>query len=239
MCFTVNVNLVKEELESRYGKGFIDHENYRPSYYYHAFALPQLPVITAERISLMRWGLIPEWAGDFRQASEIRMKTFNARSETIDTKPSFASSYRYRRCIIPVSGFYEWQHTPSGKIPWYIASSTGSILSLGGIWSGWSDSGGGEVLQTFSIVTTVANDLMSEIHNSGKRMPMILSDETTGKWLDGRSSDELLKSLMIPAGDDVLSAYTIGPLINRRDADKNRPEIIKPYSYQSYGTLFD
>ena len=123
MCFTVNVNLIKEELENRYGATLIDPDKYRPSYYYNAFGLPSLPAICSSepsKIKSLMWGLIPSWTKNRDQADIIRYKTFNARSESIDTKPSFSSSFRSKRCIIPVKGFFEWQHTDEGKIPWYI-----------------------------------------------------------------------------------------------------------------------
>ena len=113
MCFTVNVNIVREELEARYGSELIDHDKYRPSYYYHAYSLPSMPVVCSDRgavIRLFRWGLIPSWVTDEGEANEIMLKTFNARSETISSKPAFRDSYASRRCLVPVCGFFEWQH---------------------------------------------------------------------------------------------------------------------------------
>ena len=108
------------------------------------------------------------------------IKTFNARSESIDKKPSFSSSFRSKRCIIPVKGFFEWQHVGNEKIPWYIYHSENEILSIAGLYDEWIENNTGEVFSTFSIITTDANDLMAEIHNSAKRMPAILdkSSET-------------------------------------------------------------
>ena len=105
MCFTVNVNLIKEELENRYGATLIDPDKYRPSYYYHAFGLPEIPAICSpepDKIKLLKWGLIPSWTRSIEDANIIRYKTFNARAESIDKKPSFSSSFRSKRCIIPV-----------------------------------------------------------------------------------------------------------------------------------------
>lgn len=239
MCFTVNVNLVKEELESIYGRDFIDHERYRPSYYYHAFSLPELPVVSSDRIGLLRWGLIPGWVKNISDANEIRVKTFNARSETVDTKPSFYESYRVRRCIVPVSGFYEWQHTSSGKLPWYVRSSSDEHLSLGGLWSEWLSGDSDETIVTFTIITTEANALMSEIHNSGKRMPLILNNLSVEKWLDNGTGATELKSMMVPCPDKYLSAWTIGPMISDRNRDRNSREVIMPYKYNISGTLFE
>jgi putative SOS response-associated peptidase YedK len=105
VCFTVNVNIVKEELESRYGSELIDHDKYRPSYYYHAYSLPSMPVVCSDRtagIRLFRWGLIPSWVADEGEANDIMLKTFNARSETVSTKPAFRDSFASRRCLVPV-----------------------------------------------------------------------------------------------------------------------------------------
>ncbi|MDX2414142.1 MAG: SOS response-associated peptidase family protein, partial [Bacteroidales bacterium] len=120
MCFTVNVNLVKEELELRYGSDLLDPEKYTPSYYYHAFAFPELPTLRINdndelKLSAMKWGLIPHWVSSLEEALDIRKKTPNARSETVAEKPSFKEAFTSRRCIVPVRGFYEWQKFQSTK----------------------------------------------------------------------------------------------------------------------------
>jgi putative SOS response-associated peptidase YedK len=241
MCFTVNVNLIKEELENRYGATLIDPNKYRPSYYYHAFSLPSLPVICSsdpKSIKLLKWGLIPSWISDTDQANIIRYKTFNARSESIDKKPSFASSFRSKRCIIPVKGFYEWQHVGKEKRPWYIYRADDDIVSLAGIYEDWVESSTGEVYSTFSIVTSEANDLMAEIHNSGKRMPVILDPSSESSWISNTISEDDARNLLIPCPSEILKAHTICPLINSRTAERNTPQLIEPYNYQSDNLLF-
>jgi putative SOS response-associated peptidase YedK len=241
MCFTVNVNLIKEELENRYGATLIDPDKYRPSYYYHAFGLPSLPVICSEEpseIRLLRWGLIPSWTRSLDQANIIRYKTFNARSESIDSKPSFSSSFSSKRCIIPVKGFFEWQHVGKEKIPWYIYRTDNEMISLAGIYEDWVENNTGEIYSTFSIVTSEANDLMAEIHNSGKRMPVVLDKSSEKKWLDISTSQENALGLLRPCPSDILQAYIIGPLINSRTSDRNTPELIQPYNYKSENLLF-
>src|SRR5512133_2807478 len=112
MCFSVNVNLIKEELENRYNAVLIDPDKYRPSYYYHAFAIPEMPVVCSEspsEINILKWGLIPSYTKDLKEAESIRSKTFNARSESLNQKKAFSSAFSDKRCIIPVKGFYEWQ----------------------------------------------------------------------------------------------------------------------------------
>ncbi len=241
MCFSVNVNLVKEELESRYGATLIDPDKYRPSYYYHAFGLPELPAVCSgsrDIIRLLKWGLIPSWVKTIEDANTIRYKTFNARSESIHKKPSFSSSIRSNRCIIPVRGFFEWQHVGKDKIPWYIYHSENEILSIAGLYDEWIESDTGEVFSTFSVITSDANDLMAEIHNSGKRMPVILDKNAESGWLDLSASLSDVRSLLKPCPPDILKAYTISPLVNDRTSNRNTPEVISPYKYQSDNLLF-
>jgi putative SOS response-associated peptidase YedK len=241
MCFTVNVNLIREELENRYGADLIDPDKYRPSYYYHAFGLPRLPAVCSGdpgKIRLLQWGLIPSWTRSLSDANEIRYKTFNARAESISKKPSFLPSFRSKRCIIPVQGFYEWQHAGKEKLPWYIWSRDNEIMSLAGLYEEWTETSTGEMFSTFTIVTTDANGLMAEIHNSAKRMPVILDRKTEMMWINIETPPEEAIKLLVPCPSDVLSAHTISPLINSRTADRNVPDIIRPYTYSAENLLF-
>ena len=241
MCFTVNVNLIREELENRYGATLIDPDKYRPSYYYHAFGLPEIPAICSpepDKLKLLRWGLIPSWTRSLADANVIRYKTFNARAESIESKPSFSLSVRSKRCIIPVKGFFEWQHAGKSKIPWYIFHHENEILSIAGLFDEWIESNTGEKFSTFSIVTTDANDLMAEIHNSARRMPVILDRASEIVWKDQSSSlDDILK-IPGPCPSEILKAHTVSPLVNGRGADRNTPDVIKPFTYNTGNLLF-
>jgi putative SOS response-associated peptidase YedK len=234
MCFSVNVNLVKEELENRFGATLIDPDKYRPSYYYHAFAIPELPVICSgdqARLHLFRWGLIPSGTMNSEKADDIKYKTFNARAESLSEKPSFSASFRSKRCIIPVRGFYEWQHRGSEKVPWYIYGKDDEIILLAGLYDNWVSDVSGETINTFTVITTTANDLLAEIHNSAKRMPVIFGEGEEKIWLDQSSSVSSLNEILRPSSSEILKAYTIGPLVNSKTAEKNTPEVIRPYSY--------
>ncbi len=241
MCFSVNVNLVKDELESRYGADFPEHNIYSPSYYYHAFSLPQIPSIctgSPEKIRLLRWGLIPAWIRNTEDARAIRYKTFNARAESIDRKPSFADSFRSKRCLIPVKGFFEWQHEGKKKIPWYIYHFNDEIMSLAGLYSEWTESETGVSLSTFTVITTDANEIMSVIHNSKKRMPVILNGSDERSWIDlSLPEDEALK-MLTPCPSELLKAHTISDLVNDRHADRNTPEVISEYVRNKSNSLF-
>lgn len=240
MCFSVNVNLVKEEIEDRYGVNFPDKYRYEPSYYYHAFSLPELTAICSgtPTVRSLKWGLIPPWVRNAEDADEIRYKTFNARSESLKEKPSFSSSFRSKRCLIPVRGFYEWQHVGKEKIPWYIYSVNNEMLTLAGLYSEWLNKESGELLNTFTIITTEANEMMAEIHNSKKRMPAILQKDEERKWIDLNISPDFASGLLKPCPDNILKAHTIGPLVNDRFADRNTPEVIKEYNRNIKNTLF-
>lgn len=240
MCFTVSVNIIREELENRYGATLLDPDKYRPSYYYHAQSLPLLPVICSDRneeIDLATWGLIPSWINDESGAEDIRRKTFNARAETISSKPAYRKAFESQRCLIPVTGFFEWQHINNKKIPWYISVSGEVIFSFAGIWDEWV-SPGGITMKTFSVITVEANSLMAEIHNTKKRMPAILPCEIEKIWLKpGLTVSDALEILR-PLSSEMLAAHTVSPLINNTRYDHNVADVIEPFTYPVQGTLF-
>lgn len=152
----------------------------------NAFSLPRVPVIcadNAEEIRLYVWGLIPFWVKDSLTANEIRRKTFNAKAETLTEKPSFRNSVQSKRCLVIVSGFYEWQTAEKRKIPYLMSLKDQPIFALAGLYDTWKNPENKEVLKTFTIITTRANPKMEEIHNLKKRMPVILSPEDEKTWL--------------------------------------------------------
>jgi putative SOS response-associated peptidase YedK len=186
MCYTIKIDLTREALEKRFGASFRDQQPVYPGNRVQAFSLPVLPVICSENpaeIRLFYWGLIPFWVKDARSASEIRTKTFNAKAETLHEKPSFRHSLQRKRCLIPVNGFYEWQTKDKRKIPFYISLVHQPVMSLAGLYDQWKNPETGEVLNSFTIITTRANQMMEEIHNLKKRMPVILSPEAEQSWL--------------------------------------------------------
>ncbi|MBS0011308.1 MAG: SOS response-associated peptidase [Bacteroidales bacterium] len=242
MCFTVNVNIVREELEKRFNTTFIDPDNYRPSYYYHAYSLPDLPVAAyfdgQFNIRLLRWGLIPSWTAGAEEAQKIRYMTFNARAETLATKPAYSDAFAARRCIIPVKGFFEWQHKGGAKTPWYIYSADSGLMSLAGLYDRWRDPETDNSVYTFTVITSEANKLMSEIHNTKKRMPLILQDDQEDKWLKPGAGEDDLAEILKAYPDDRLKAHTVSPMLGDTKINRNRPELIKPYTYPRQSTLF-
>ncbi len=126
-------------------------------------------------LTAMKWGLIPSWSKD----ASIASHTINARSETVAEKPSFRHAIKYNRCIIPISGFYEWSHLEGKKTPHYIYLADHTPMSLAGIWEHWKSPEGQELV-TFSILTTTSNQLIQPLHD---RMPVILQPEDYGLWV--------------------------------------------------------
>lgn len=188
---------------------------------YNVAPTQQAYVITNERpteLTAMRWGLIPSWSKD----TAIGGKLINARSETLEEKPSFRTAYRKRRCIVPVNGFYEWKTEGSAKQPLYIHPRSGGLFALGGLWETWKDPAAGEIITTFTIITTEANTFMRAFH---ERMPLILTRADYEPWL--KTDDPLvLRSLLKSASSDEMDAYPVTRAVNRPAYDA--PDCIVP-----------
>ena len=137
----------------------------------------------SRELALLRWGLIPFWAKD----PSIGNRMINARAETVAEKPSFRAAYRKRRCLVLADGFYEWRKGSDGKTPYYISLASGEPFAFAGLWEDWHAKDSDESLQSAAIITTSANDFMSQLH---QRMPVVLEKDSADRWLDG--DDQLL-----------------------------------------------
>lgn len=186
---------------------------------YNCAPTQDLAVISNEepdRLNFFRWGLIPFWAKD----PSIGNKLINAKSETVHEKPAFKSSFKNRRCLVLSDGFYEWK---KGKIktPYRIIMKNEGPFAMAGIWDKWV-SGDGEIIHSFSILTTGPNILMSAIHD---RMPVILRPEEERIWL-GKENENKLKSLLRPFPSGLMTAFPVSPLVNSPQNDSR--EVIEP-----------
>lgn len=241
MCFTLSLHVEQHRLEKALQSQFKTGYRFEPFYFKSAFDFPSIPVLTSQSqgyFTPMAWGLTPYWVKTVTQANEIRSKTLNARIENLFEKPSFSDSANKYRCIIPASGFFEWQHLNNRKIPWYITSKDYEILPLAGIYSQWVNPETGEIAETFSIITLPANRLMEKIHNTKKRMPAMLTMEQIKQWLDPNLSTKDYGDILKPINDDLLKAYTVSPLVSNPTKNRNVPEIINPYNYPAQTILF-
>lgn len=151
---------------------------------------------------LMHWGLIPFWAKD----PKIGYKMFNARSETVAEKPAFKSSFRRKRCLVPATGFYEWKQEGRGKVPYLFTVGDHEIFGFAGLYDTWRTPNG-ELLSTYTIITTSANTLVSSVHD---RMPVILPRDQEQLWLNPTIEDAFfLQSLLEPYPADLMEMTKI------------------------------
>src|SRR5665213_3139481 len=133
---------------------------------------------------LMRWGLVPAWAKTIKDADKYTL--INAKAEEIAEKRSYKAAFQKRRCIVPVTGFFEWKRSGPKKVPFAIQSKDENIMSLAGVWEHWVSKETGEIVDSFSLITTSANSFMAKIHD---RMPVILDPKDEERWLDPQISD--------------------------------------------------
>jgi putative SOS response-associated peptidase YedK len=185
MCFHMQQTQSAKELQHRFKASFAKVDKYKAAIY-NGFQFGEVPIITNENpgtIQLFHWGLIPSWAKD----NSIRKNTLNARIETIAEKPAFKNSIS-NRCLVLIDGFYEWQwldEKGKQKKRYLIHQPQHEAFALAGLWNNWVDKESGELQHTFTVLTTEANELMSKIHNTKKRMPIIVSKDNETKWLQG------------------------------------------------------
>lgn len=170
------------------------------------------------RLETLRWGLIPPWADD----PQIGSRMINARGETVAEKPSFRAAFKKRRCLIPADGFYEWRRTDDGKQPHYIRMKDGRPFAFAGLWETWGKNG--EEIRSCAIITTEANELLSEVHH---RMPVIVAPENYEAWLDpGVQEAGHLTPLLAPYYNDPIETYPVSRFVN--SPANNAPGCVEP-----------
>jgi len=200
------------------------------------FSHPQMMIYTTKSQSipeLAYWGLIPKWVKDHAQKVKIWNGTLNARGETIFEKPSFRNAAHDNRAVIYLSGFFEHHHQGGKTYPFLIQKKDEGPIVLACLAEDWVDKSTGEIIKSFSIVTTKGNDLMSKIHNNPKlnepRMPVILEEENVDAWLNGTKLD--LKDLMRPYPKNDLIAHTVRRLRGKERVG-NVSEAAEIYPYE-------
>lgn len=171
------------------------------------------------RAEVMRWGLVPAWSRE----AQPGYATFNARAEGIAAKPAFRGPIRRQRCLVPADGFYEWRKDDARKQPYYIHRTDGALFAFAGLYDRYRQPDG-EILQTYTIITTTPNALIAPLHH---RMAVVLPPADEDEWLDPAVTDpEQIARLLRPSAPDVLAAYPVGRLVN--DGRREGPELIAP-----------
>jgi putative SOS response-associated peptidase YedK len=239
MCGIASNTKPKKAIEDRFAAKF-SNLDFSEIIIAKAFANDSLPIIgqgNTTAISLMEWGLLPAWVNNESQIKQIRAQTINARSETIFEKPSFKENIFTKKCLVLVDGFIEYQHNGKDKQAFYIQLSHKNLFAMAGIYSVWQNAAHTNRIASFSIVTVPANELMSEIHNSKMRMPLILTPEEEQPWLNAKTEKEIT-SFFKPFHTDLMQAYPIDNKIGKPNADKKNKSLLDQITTIKQGSLF-
>jgi putative SOS response-associated peptidase YedK len=179
------------------------------------------------QFALVRWGLIPAWVKDPRAFSLL----INARGESVNEKPAFRNAMKYRRCLVPADGFYEWKREGEKKRPYFVRRRDGAPIAFAGLWENWMGPNGEEV-ETAAIVTTTASRSIAHIHD---RMPVIVPAEAFDFWLDPKVDAQTAAAVLAPAPDATIEAYEVSSAVNRTANDSavlmeplREPEVEEP-----------
>ena len=176
---------------------------------YNVAPSQSLPVVvrnSPNRLVEMQWGLIPSWSKE----PQAQFSTINARAETVTKSPVFRGPFKSRRCLVPASGFYEWQRTSNGKQPFCIRLKDDDLFAFAGLYDIWRDADGNE-LYSYTVITTTPNRLVAPIHN---RMPVILRRDDEDAWLDNKTEPTRLMSLLAAYPAEEMEAYPVSRALN-------------------------
>ena len=188
MCFYFGLPSERPKLSKRFQRVIANEALFTPSDRYNGFAHPLNAIIaqdTQDLITHAYWGLLPTWAHEKSYAKN----TLNARIETLDQLPSFRP-YLENRCLIPAAYFFDWRHEGKNKIPYQIFSQENELFSFAGLYNDWQHPDSKEIMRTYTIITTEANDTMKYVHNTKNRMPVILHEKDENAWLNGDSFEK-------------------------------------------------
>jgi len=230
----------KGKVQERYNRLFKPGVEFDPLYHTSGFSHQEILVVTnnpERHIQVATWGLIPKWVKTNEDATKIRNQTINARSETVFEKPSFRSAILKGRCLVPVTGFFEWRTIGKNKYPYLISQKEEEIFSLAGIVEEWLNKDTGELIQSVSILTKVADPLMSIIHNEKLRMPVIVTKEKEEQWIDSTLQKQQIELFFLPK-KSLLEARSISKFVTSK-SDTNTPEVLKQFAFDGIEEYFD
>jgi putative SOS response-associated peptidase YedK len=235
MCGRYVRKSTRRELAQWFGIDVAELPDFGPSYN----AAPQSiqPIVrlnrdTAQReIALLRWGLVPYWSKD----SKIGYSTINAKAETITSAPAFREAIRHRRCLVPADAFYEWQKLDAkAKQPFAIALKSGEPYAFAGVWERWHDPQTREPLETFTVITTEANEVLKPLHD---RMPVILEPRDYSRWLAPTDPAQLPVDLLRSYDSDKMNAWKVDSRVGNVKNDD--PELLLPPAPPPQSLLWD
>jgi putative SOS response-associated peptidase YedK len=224
MCGRYAITSAPEAIRRLFG--YDEQPNFPPRYNVAPTQpVPIVRMIEGKRhFALVRWGFIPSWVKDPRSFSLL----INARGESLSDKPAFRAAMRYRRCLFPADGFYDWRRVGTRASPHYVRLKAGGPMALAGLWENWMGPHGEEV-ETAVIVTTRANRMLAPIH---PRMPVIVPPEAFDLWLDSARVDAATAAALIaPAPEDMLAVHQVSPAVN--SAANDTPDLIAPVTAEA------
>jgi putative SOS response-associated peptidase YedK len=247
MCFYYAV--VKTNAKALIENGIVSEKQlslFTDNQFVKGFDFPVMPVVCNENptiIQMFRWGFVPPGTPTTEKATEFlhQYNTLNAKAENLFESRLFQNAIQKQRCLVLCSGFFEWRHKNpekknSEKYPFYVSLKDDGMFVFGGIWERFTDRNSGEIIHTYAIITTKANELMELVHNKKKRMPLIIEPEKALKWLDPNLSNDEIKSYFQPFDAEKLKAIPIKK-INPRLQYENDPGITVYYHYQELSTM--
>lgn len=223
MCGRYTITVTIDELIALYEAEMSGNAISLPRY--NIAPMQTIPVVINDgqhnRIGALRWGLLPNWAKEDNWGA----RAINARAETITEKPAFRGLLTRKRCLVPADGFYEWKRSGDRKQPYRIVLRERGLFAMAGLYDTWS-SPSGDKISTVSIITTMPNELMADIHD---RMPVILPRENESVWLDRTNQDkDLLQALLKPYEAEEMKAYPVTSAVG--NVRNTSPDLIKEIS---------
>jgi len=218
MCGRYAITSAPEAIRQLFG--YPEQPNFPPRY--NVAPTQPIPIVRMtegkRHFALVRWGLIPAWVKDPRTFSLV----INARGESVLDKPAFKNAMKYRRCLFPADGFYEWERRGERKQPYFVRRKGGGPLAFAGLWESWMGPNG-EEQETAAIVTADASPSIAHIHD---RMPVIVPPEAFDFWLDPKVDAEMAMAVIKPANDDTIEHYEVSRAVNRHENDS--AELVEP-----------
>jgi putative SOS response-associated peptidase YedK len=176
-------------------------------------------------VARVQWWLLPAW----NKGRLVTFPTFNARVESIKDKPAFRDSLKFRRCVIPAKGWYEWQELKAGNLPWYLHGARNEeIIHFAGLWARWTDRDSGEMVESCAVIAGPANRRFWDIHD---RMPFVLDRDTALAWMDrGLTDPERALALLKMNPDEAVAFHRVGMKVNKADPDNQGAELAEALS---------
>ena len=236
MCYSTALRKKKEQIEQRLLRQipakFPVSTDYNPYYHLNGFTYGNLQIIkmdAPETISSAKWGLIPNWASQNAEAFRKKSNTLNARAESIFEIASYKESAERKRCLILADGFFEPHHENGEAIPYFCYQPSkeypeGDLFLFAGLYNELDDA-----TLTATILTTEANDFFAEVHNKGKRMPLILDDLYFEDWLDhGMTNQEINEIMITGLTKNEFKAHPVSRDFYKKGIDTNQAYIIEP-----------